>query len=879
MCENGRDMAIPATAVWLAATKLAAPARRRDALLRPRLIETLTRALEYTPLILISAPAGAGKTTLLADLPIAFPKTIWAWLLLDAEDNDPSRFAAALIASLTKAGIAIEENAARPGEPRLTITAIINGIAQDEGRRFGIVLDDLHRIFEPSVLELLEYLIDNQPPNLRVVVASRQDPQLKLARRRARHDLAEIRLQDLSFREDEIAALANQCLGLNLNSQEVKLLHSRTEGWAAGLRLLATSMAQLSANCTTLLPGEIQGSQHIFDFLAEEVLDHQAPDLRSFLLETSILTVLRPEVCDGLTGRRDSNRVLQDLYRRSLYVVAADEGETTFRYHDLFADFLRERLRRERPEDWTALHQRAARAETSAPNRLRHWLAASNWDAAAEEIETVGPEYARRGFVTTLQRWISELPEEARLRRPRVLYLLGHAIWTQSEFSQAQPYLEQALEGFRRTQDMVGQGETLVALANSAVMNNRLDESRAMIREALTFDIPSSGRVQLHSASAWDAIYRKDWADATDHLDQVFQMVKSGAAISNPLALMSVLFAACLPCYVDRMENICSNMRLRLSGPPDLTHGCYYMLNSAVLFVRGDYAGADRDARRALAISRDCGQMLLLDIALCTNFWLTATARGDWADMEAWSNNSLEYNKYGQIIGNWRLHPLYQQARARWHSGNLEGLRATYEEAMRPNPVEAPAALPYRYLTRGILRLAERSLAQAEQAFREALREEEGFKVSRATSSARVMLGYTLLLRGQPADAMEAFQPFLEETETSNVPGYLMRENPHVIALLRQAHKQNLHRAWVEHVLELLGAPLNPAQAAGGETLSERELEVLRIMAEGLANRDIALRLFVSEATVKTHVQRIMRKLDGKTRTQAVARARDLMLL
>jgi LuxR family maltose regulon positive regulatory protein len=872
-------MAISATAVWLAATKLAAPARRKDALVRPRLTEALAKALEHSPLILVSAPAGAGKTTLLADLPRAFPETIWSWLLLDAEDNDPSRFAAALVASLTNAGITIKEDSSRPGGARLSITAIINQIAQDGDRHFGIVLDDLHQIFEPSVHELLDYLINNLPPNLRVVVASRHDPPLGLPRRRARGEVAEIRLQDLSFSEDETRALANQCLGLNLTSQEVNLLHSRTEGWAAGLRLLATSLSQLPANRTALLQSDMQGSRRIFDFLAEEVLDRQEPDLRNFLLETSILTLRRPDVCDGLTGRHDSNRVLEDLYRRSLYVVAADEAETSFRYHDLFADFLRERLRRERPDQWAELHQRAARSETSPSNRLRHWLAAANWDAAAAEIEAIGPEYARRGFVHTLQRWISELPDEARLRRPRILYLLGHAIWTQSEFSQAQPYLEQALEGFRRNQDIVGQGETLVALANSAVMNNRFGESREMIREALALDLPDSGRVQLHSASAWDAIYRQDWPEALEHLDQVFQMLESGAAISNPMALMSVLFAMGLPGYTDRLESVCSAMLQRLSGPPDLAHGCYYMLNSAVLLNRGDMDGAYRDARKSFAIASDRGQILLLNVALSTNFRLTAAARGDWADMEAWSNDCLEHDKYGQIMRNWRLHSLYQQARARWHSGNLDGLRATYEEAMRPNPVEAPAARPYRYLIRGMLRLAERASAQAEQAFREALREEEGFRVTRAISSARVMLAYTLLLRGQVEESMEVFKPYLEEAEASNLTGYLTRENPLIIPLLRQAHQRNMHRAYAGHVLERLGAPLNAIEAAGGGSLSDRELEVLRVMAEGLANRDIAQRLFVSEATVKTHVQRIMRKLDGKTRTQAVARARGLMLL
>jgi len=876
--ESVSRMALQATSVWLAATKLSTPARRHDALLRPRLIDILAKSLVDARLSLISAPAGAGKTTLLAELPHAFPETTWAWLLLDAEDNDPSRFAAALIASLAAAGIDIEGDVTRPGDARTVVTAIINQIGQNKQRPVAMVIDDLHVISERSVHQLLDYLADNLPTSMRLVLASRQDPPMSLARRRARGELAEIRLQDLSFTEDETGALVNQHLGLDLTSHEVHQLHSRTEGWAAGVRLLATSLSQLPANRTTLLTG-MQGSRRIFDFLAEEVLDRQEQDLRNFLLETSILSSLRPEVCDALTGRRDSARILEDLYQRNLYVVAADEAETSFRYHDLFADFLRERIRRERPDDWAALHERAAHAETSPHQRLLHLLSAHNWDAAASEIASIGPEYARLGFVVTLQRWIAEFPDAVRLRYPRVLYLLGHAIWTQSEFSQAQPYLEQALEGFRQNNDLAGQAEALVALANSALMNNRFDDSREMIRQALTFDIPADSRVQIYTATTWDAIYRKDWVEADQHLAKVFEMVESGIGNSNPLAIMQVLFSMGVPGYLRKSERLCAVMGRSLSGPPNLTHASYHLLSGAVLLNHGDLVGAEREAELALAIARDCGQIVLITAALCTTFAVIAAAQGRWAVMDFWSTDALDVDKYGQIARNWRLHYQYLQARARWHSGNIEGVRVAYEDSLRPNPFEAPAARPYRHLIRGILRMAERNYAQAEDAFREALHEEDGFKVTRAISSARVMLAHVLLVRGQAAEAMEVFCPYFHEAETANSTGWLTRENPVIIPLLRHAHERKIRRAYVEHVLELLGAPIDAVEASGGEALSGRELEVLRILAEGLGNREIAERIFVSEATVKTHVQRILRKLDASSRTQAVARARELMLL
>jgi LuxR family maltose regulon positive regulatory protein len=406
------------------------------------LLEALDRSLNQSRVTLVSAPAGAGKTTLLSELPSAFPDIRFCWLLLDAEDNDPSRFTAALISSLQMARILTNDQEPAPNEPRQLVTFVINRIAERPDEPVVLVLDDLHVIQERTVHETLDYLLDHAPANLHIILATRHDPPMSLARRRARGEVGEIRLGELSFTEQETGTLATECLGLALRPDEVHQLHTRTEGWAAGLRLLATSLTQSPANRTTVLQSGMQGSRRIFDFLAEEVLDRQSDDLRRFLLETSILTRLRPEVCDALTGRTDSRHVLEDLYRRNLYVVAADEQETAFRYHDLFADFLRERLRRERPADWNTLHIRAAQAEIAPHDRLRHLLAAKAWDEAAAEIERIGPEYAARGFVVTLKRWIDELPADVRDRHPRLLYLLGQAVWTLSEFAEAYPYIE-----------------------------------------------------------------------------------------------------------------------------------------------------------------------------------------------------------------------------------------------------------------------------------------------------------------------------------------------------------------------------------------------------------------------------------------------------
>src|SRR5262249_44733249 len=207
------------------------------------------------------------------------------------------------------------------------------------------------------------------------------------------------------------------------------------------------------------------------------------------------------------------------------------------------------------------------------------------------------------------------------------------------------------------------------------------------------------------------------------------------------------------------------------------------------------------EAALASAAGRFCGRFALIPAALCTTFSVIAAAQGRWAAMESWSTDAQNAEKYGQISRNWRLHYLYLQARARWHSGNIEGLRTTYEDSLRPNPFEAPAARPYRLLVRGILRTADRAHAQAAEACRDARREEEDFRVTRAICSAGVMLAYVLLVRGQANEAMDLFGPFLAAAEVSNVAGHLTRENPIVIPLLRRAHERKMCRAYAAHVL------------------------------------------------------------------------------
>ena len=392
---------------WLAQTKLAPPEPRPDALARPRLLAPLQQAIAARPLTLVSAPAGSGKTTLLAALVASLPEQRFAWLSLDEHDDDPLLFLRGVSAALQRAGhpaLAAPEGGA-PEQLRAWLRGLVNTLHAAGAAPVVLVLDDLHWVSAPAVFALLDELLDHMPARLRLLFATRHDPPLNLARLRVRRQLAELRLHDLRFTGGEADALLNATLGLGVAPAQLDQLLHRTEGWAAGVSLLASSLEQIAT------PGEraaflahVQRTDRaIFEFLAEEVLNRQNPFVRMFLLETAVLPTLTPALCRAVSGRDDAEDVLDDLYRRNLFLAevgaqhgpADDDGDDAppvYRYHDLFRDFLRQRLRRE------LQHGRpGCTAAPPPPRRTRR--AASSSCSRASSTMTPLPRSLRRARV------------------------------------------------------------------------------------------------------------------------------------------------------------------------------------------------------------------------------------------------------------------------------------------------------------------------------------------------------------------------------------------------------------------------------------------------------------------------------------------------
>src|SRR5215207_7606727 len=406
-------------------TKLHVPRRRPGLVARPRLIDRLSRGAE-SALTLVSAPAGFGKTSLLADWLAAagVDERCTAWLSLDQRDNDPALFWTYLVTALKTAVPGVGGSAlSLLDSPQPTMDVVRATLINDLGATSSdvvVVLDDYHVLEARDVLQGMAFLLEHLPRQIHLVIASRADPALPLARLRGRGELVEIRAADLRFTPDEAAAYLNGVMGLVLSAGDVAALEGRTEGWIAALQLAALSM-QGRDNVAQFIKGFAGDDRYIVDYLVEEVLQRQPEHVREFLLQTSVLNRLTGPLCDAVTGRDGGKAMLEALDRANLFLVALDDWRQWYRYHHLFADVLRAHLANEQPDQVAELHRRASawyERNAQRPEAIRHALSAGDFVHAADLVELEWPALARARHEVTLRGWLAALPDELLRCRP-----------------------------------------------------------------------------------------------------------------------------------------------------------------------------------------------------------------------------------------------------------------------------------------------------------------------------------------------------------------------------------------------------------------------------------------------------------------------------
>ena len=469
---------------------------RSEIVARPRLIEQLN-AGPNRRLTLVSAPAGFGKTTLVAEW-LSGVDSCHAWLSLDEDDNDPLRFFAYLVAALQQvdphigqAALAMMQSP-QPLLPQALLTALINDVAAVPAP-FILVLDDYQVIHTLPIHQQLAFLLEHQPPQMHLVIATREDPPLPLSRLRVRGQMVDVRQADLRFTEEETASFLRHVMRLALSPDDVAALQQRTEGWIAGLQLVALSLRGHD-DARQLVQSFTGSHRYVLDYLIEEVFQRQPAGVQDFLLRTSILDRFTAPLCDVVVGisesvsqRTDepltrslanSQAVLEYLERANLFIVPLDQARQWYRYHHLFADLLRHRLEIE-VGDTAPLHQRASRwyAEHGFPaDAIRHALAAADWNSAASLILGVNAGMLKHGQVATLVGWFRALPEDWVRARPRLCYEYGWPLLLAEQVDAAEAYLALAEQGAQGEPALLGQ----IASAQAYAARMRGDGRRAV---------------------------------------------------------------------------------------------------------------------------------------------------------------------------------------------------------------------------------------------------------------------------------------------------------------------------------------------------------------------------------------------------------------
>jgi LuxR family maltose regulon positive regulatory protein len=446
--------------------------------IRPNLglIERLNQGLQLGHrLVLISAPAGFGKTTLVGEwvqaMGGATPPVAIAWLSLDETDNDPTRFLSYFFAALRtiEAGFgkgalgALYASQPQPPPAEPILTALINEIAAIPDRII-LVLDDYHLIEAQPIHDALTFLLRHLPPQMHLVIATREDPHLPLSRLRARGQLTELRARDLRFTSSEAAEFLNQVMGLDLSAEDIAALETRTEGWIAGLQLAAISM-QGRDDATSFIESFTGSHRLVLDYLIEEVLNHQPQNVQTFLLQTAILNRLTGSLCDAVrfgkakspTGQENGQAILEMLERANLFIVPLDEERRWYRYHHLFADILRQRLRQTHLEQIPTLHSRASEwyERNGLPSdAIRHALATEDFERAAGLAELAWPAMSESFQSIQWLGWLKALPDELVRARPVLSVRYAWAFLNAGKLEAAEARLLDAERWLEPTVDM-----------------------------------------------------------------------------------------------------------------------------------------------------------------------------------------------------------------------------------------------------------------------------------------------------------------------------------------------------------------------------------------------------------------------------------------
>lgn len=891
---------------FLLSTKLRIPPQPQHAVRRVRLIDSLERGILHYKLVLISAPAGYGKTTLLSQWANSSRFSV-AWLSLGEEDNDVERFFRYLLTAWEEVQPGVRESplglllGGMLPDSEAVLAAFIN-VANNTPDHMVFVLDDYHLIEDSSIHNALTFLLDHLPPTLHFVLAGRGEPPLPLARYRARQELMEFRAEDLNFLLEETRDFLNEMMGLELADDEVVRLQTQLEGWIAGLQLVALTLQRRLAGADKL----VVSGRHRFiaDYLSEDVLAPLTPDTRRFLLQTSILDRLCGQLCDAVTGKEGGQAMLEILERENLFLVALDDRRRWFRYHRLFADFLRGELKRRYPDEVIQLHHRAARwhlAHDLPEPAFRHAVAGDNVELVVQIFDRYLNAKLNSGELRVVKRWLDALPpewfaaypvlglgrvgflaytgafeaclrclddieqrlalaesEDARWQMARVTAVRCFTACIANDLSRAENLADQALRELPE-EDVGFRPVIYGALGDTYRQNGRWEEARECYLKALEFgDAPA---VRVQAAHVFGALADLDFRqgrlrDAAGYWRKALAAVQereSQSRLSLPVIGWVFIRLGEILYEWNELSEAGDHLawgleRAELGGDPKAIIAGY-LLAGRLKLAAGDIAAASEYLERARSLIENAPfpdwigrfERLQLELWLAQNKLRAAVDRAD------------ELLRGDTLAG-----------RAESEELQLATARVLIVKGDGPSKRDGSSIEKALALLKHLLLAAE---AKGRMGI---------------TIEALALQALSYWRRGEPASAMTALEHALRTAEPEGYVRLFADFGLPLARLLQEARSRGVLPDYVGKLLAAVGADLPfPASAEGTlpEPLSLREQEVLQLIAAGLTNREIAEALVISPETVKKHTSSIYGKLGVRGRTEAVSRARELDLL
>lgn len=896
----------------LLGTKLHMPVTRSNLVPRPRLSDRMTVG-SLPRVVLVSAPAGFGKTTLLAQwlTPASVTGRRVAWVSLDDGDNDPARLlehvvaALASVEDLPEAVRLMADGGAPPAQA--VLTSVVNDLDLHAGATV-LALDDYHVIDAADAHAVVAFLLEHAPPRLTIAIATRADPPLPLPRLRARGELLELRAADLRFTAEETSSFLGGVMGLSLTARDVEALAARTEGWAVGLQLAGLSLQGIpdSSGSVEAFAGT---NRFILDYLVEEVLRLQPDDVRQFLLETSVLQELTGPLTDALTGRQDGRTMLESLDRANLFVVSLDDQRVWFRYHHLFAEVLRSRLVAEQPDRAALLHHAASRwyADHERPHEaVQHALVSDDPDHAADVVQWALPDLRReRRHDRLIRDWLTALPDEA--VRPRA-FLAAYRAWTclvegnlagvdtwlahaDAALSAHPPVPAEDASAATREELRTLPATIAVFRASAAQARGDTDASRRHARRALAQLGPDDhmargGAAGFLGMAAWA---RGDLDEAVTTFAAALRSLGAAGDVADELGgtvpLGSMWTARGRPDEARRLFEKALATAQEHPGAALASLGDLHVGLADVLVEQGDLVRAAEHLAAASALGDSASLMEN------RHRWAVAAARLRLAQGDPDGALRLLGEASDAYAPGFSpdVRPL-PALRARIHitQGRLADAREWAVAVRVAREASGGYLDEFNQLTHVRLLIAEHRARPGASNLDEVVArltaiEGEALAGGRGAGVVDVHVQRALAhdALGERAAAIAELAAGLSLGVPAGFVRLFLDEGPPLDRLLLAAER---HPAAGEHARALRRATHRPGPAAPAATndgvpadaLSERELEVLRLLATTLTGPDIARELYVSVNTLHTHTRHIFTKLDVNTRRAAVERAREL---